>query len=579
ASALHLLDDIDEISPGNETTSTLRGVIAFLQGDDKKADEMLSKAVDPEIAGERTLEIFAANQFRLNRPYRVVKLLKDRVKDTTDVNTLALYGMAAMSADMRKEGEAALRKAIDLAPERVRFSVVLANYLATEKPDEAAKILETAYKVAPADLAVRLALVNEYTRMGKTKALQQFIDELQASDPDSVVTALTLATYDLRIGDFDAAAAAYQKAIDAGSAGNYARFGLAQVRLLQKQYADAESIYRSIADAEPDTLPAYVGILQSYLDRGMKSEGIAELTRLGQDEGRKAALVALSGYFSSVRDDDEAEKFLAQAATGNQDAQYWKSVNANLYLRKARRSLAQRNYEEARKDIFTALSSYPANRQLLGVLAQIEIQSGSLREARKVLDQMEQMHPGAQIVDVREGDLAMAQKDYGTARTRYEAAWKKEPEDRLGQGLYSAYEALGLEDKADAFVREWIKAIPDSVVARVNLAQRYVANQDIDKAISVYKDVLARIPDSETALNNIAWLYLQQGQVQSALDAGERAYRSAPKNGYVADTYGWMLFKAERLQEAEAMLSRAVSLVADLEIQGHLDDVRKAMGK
>lgn len=576
-SALQLLDQVDAVAPGNETTGTLRGVIAFLRGDHERADELFSSNVDVEIASGRTLQLFATNQFRLNRPHRVVEILRDHVKDSTDADTLALFGIAAISADLPDEGVAALRKAIDLAPDRVRLSVVLAQHLDVQDPAAALAELENAYSIDPDDIALKVALLGQYLKMDRVNEARRFVDGLFAAEPESPTTHLLAATYFSRIGDLPRAEENFRLVIASNPDDNTARFGLAQILLEQDRYSEAEQVYREIVKLDPESPLGYLGLLQTYVDRGEQSAGITVLTEIAQTSDNKAALVALSSYFASINQEPNAERLLSQARAGGEGQQYWKQANANLHLRKARRNLAERNYDEARRDAFTALSSYPANLQLLSLLAEIEIEAGSLREAQKVIEQIADMHPGSRLLRMREGDLAMAQGNLESARTHYEVAWEKESGDRLGQSLYTAYVGLGLDELAGEFLQKWEDAVPDSVAVKVNIAERFERRGDLQSAINVYKGLLERIPGSETALNNLAWLYIQADQFKDAVAVSERAYRNMPGNGYIADTYGWALFKADRPAEAADVLERALALVDDAEIQAHLNEVRRAI--
>lgn len=574
--ALGSLDAIDAISPGNNKAETLRGVVAYLQGNDELANRIFSKSVDPEIASDQTLRYFAANQIRLNRPHRVMQILQERVKGSQDPKLLALYGIAALSADRQKQGEVALRKAIHLAPKQGRLSVILASYLSNREPAAALKLLETAHANSLSDSSVSMALLSQYLNMGKTTDAGNLVRTVLKAEPKADSAHILAGTYYLRLGNLDKAAPEYQQASKLNPKNVDAAFGLGAVRLRQKNFDDAEQVFRSVIAKNAKSIPAYLELMQTYAARGAPEQGVKVLTGMSQDQSNNAPLIALASYYANLNQADEAEKFL-QASKADSDSPWWKRTNAAIHVRQARESLAKGDFKRARRAVFTALSSYPQNEQLLSLLVQTEISSGSLTEAQKVVGQMASERPDAYLTLMRQGDLAQAAGKASQAKASYRKAWDQRGDDASAEGLYLAYQKLKDKQGASTFLDEWLKKLPDSLVANVNLAGAYVAEGKADAAIDIYTNLLKKHPDSGTLLNNLAWIYLQSNRVSDAVSTGKKAYNRMPDNGYVADTYGWALYKADRAQEAENVLKRAVTLASDPQIKAHLGTVQKSL--
>lgn len=574
--ALALLDEIDAISPGNETTGTLRAIIAFLRGDDRAADDMFAQYVDPEIAGSNTLQMFAANQFRLNRPHRVVQILRERARSSRDPNLLALFGVAALSAGLEEDGKAALRRAADLAPRRVRLSIILAQALAEEEPEAALQELEHAFSIDPTDVVVRMALLDRYVKMNALQRASAFVDKLLAEYPEMASTHLVAGTYYRVSNQLDRAEAAFREAMRLEPKDASGAFGLAAVFTDKEQHEDAEKVYRGIIQASPDSFRAYTGLLDTYVARGRESDGVTALKDLAEQMDSDSPLVALSAWYASKEEDSQAEVYLAQARSEEQDRN-WKRLNANLHTRRARRALIEGEFEEARRNTFSALASYPANRELLGLLTRIEIAAGNYGEAAKVLEQMGEIHPDARLFHILSGDLAEARGEVEAAVSAYEIAWEKQPGDQLGHKLYTAYRSAGRDQQASSFLETWRAAIPRSAVAVVDQAQALVGNGKLDAAIALYEEALRAQPNSHTLMNNLAWLYLEADRTEEAIETSEAAYRQTPRNGYIADTYGWALYKGDRAREAVAVLERATNLSSDPEIAAHLNAARDAL--
>ena len=574
--ALALIEEIEAFSPENEATGTLRGLIAFVQGDDSGAEEFFLQNVDVEIAPESTLQTFALNQFRLNQPHRVVQILRENAKITRDPDVLALFGVAAITSDFVSEGVKALRKAIDLAPERVRLSVLLAQHLNATDPKAALDVLKAAYGIVQDDLVLNLALLNQYFLMDLGQQAREFAEGETKKAKLGYAALLVGGHYYNHVKEYDRAKAYFTNAISAEPEKIQGFLGLAEVQSAQGDYAASEQTYLDLLKIDNKVIGAYQGILESYIARNKTSEGILALSALATETGLSAPLTIISAYYASLNQDDQAEFYISQAnAVGDGDF-YNKEMNANIYLGRAQASFRDQDLETARTEVFTALSYYPANITLLALLVEIEIAAESYGEARKVIEQLEFVHPESRILFKSKGYLALAENDREAAKTFLENAWGMQPGDRLGHALFITYSELGLGDMAEEFVKEWRNKIPNSTNAAVNQAEVFAAKGDTDAAVGVYEELLVTVPNSTTLLNNLAWLYLEKGQLKKATTTAERAFELAPSNGFVADTYGWILYKANRRAEAVKVLQRAVSLSEDPEIAEHLAEAKSA---
>lgn len=574
--AAAVLDELESLAPDNETIGTLRGVLALLQGDDSAAENFFLDNVDVELASPRTLQLFATNQFRLDRPYRVVQILREQAKTSDNPEILALFGIAAIATDFGSEGAESLRRAIYLAPERARLSLILAHYLNRTDPLAALLEIEAAHSRKPADHIIRQRLLAQYLRLDKEKEARSFVDKLVTEDQESQSSHLISGSYYNLKGEYDKASDAFKKAITLDEETVTAYLGLAEAQMRSKEYTLAESSYRVAIGKDIESVAAYTGLLSSYLARGEIEQGIKTLSQFAEESEVGAPLAVISSYYADLNQETNAKFYLSQARLSSGSDRYTRRVNAVIYLRIANQNFQNQDYEQARSNVFTALSSYPANRQLLGLLAQIEIASESYTEAEKVITQMEGFHPGSRLLAIRKGDLALARGELRRAQISYELAWNMKTSDRLGNDLYTTYMDQNQVESAMQFLDEWQKEIPNSVVAVVARAQQYSSEGHTQKAIDAYKQILGKVPDSPTALNNLAWLYLETNEIEAALAVSETAYKLVPDNGSIVDTYGWVLFKANRQVEAIEVLNQAVRLRPDPQFQAHLDEVIKS---
>ena len=572
-SALTVLDEIELIAPGNESTGTLRGVIAFLQGDNQAAGELFKENVDPEIASSKTMQLFAANQFYLDQPHQVVALLRDKVKDTRNPETLALFGVAALAADATQEGVAALRKAIDLQPDNVRLSIILASHLRINDPAQALKELEAAYARKSDDLYLNLALMTELVELGDTARAADLVAMTLSNEQQSFATQFLAARYYARVGQPQQAINYYQKASDYNDTDLRPLLSITSLLTGLGRYDEAEEQVNNIIRLNKNSLEAYQGLLSIYVARNERAEGVALLSSLAEENEVSEPLLVLSNFFAKTGDANEAETFLVEAGSGNgKSDRLWRTVNASIYAERAQLSYQSGKFDEARSFVFTALNSYPANKQLLGMLISIELGAGALDEAKKVLEELKQVHPESQLGMIRGGDIFVADGQLDDAMHLYVRAWSIRVDDRLGQKLYEVYQQLDEREKASQLLAEWRAAIPMSVPAMVNRAIQLAANDSVEAALAAYEEFLKVRPGSIVIKNNLAWLYLESGRYNKAVEVSKEAHELMPTGGAVADTYGWALYKKGDIAEAISVLRLAVKLLPNDKIQAHLDE-------
>ncbi|MDB3988867.1 tetratricopeptide repeat protein [Pseudomonadales bacterium] len=572
-SALTVLDEIELIAPGNESTGTLRGVIAFLQGDNQAAGELFKENVDPEIASSKTMQLFAANQFYLDQPHQVVALLRDKVKDTRNPETLALFGVAALAADATQEGVAALRKAIDLQPDNVRLSIILASHLRINDPAQALKELEAAYARKSDDLYLNLALMTELVELGDTARAADLVAMTLSNEQQSFATQFLAARYYARVGQPQQAINYYQKASDYNDTDLRPLLSITSLLTGLGRYDEAEEQVNNIIRLNKNSLEAYQGLLSIYVARNERSEGVALLSSMAEENEVSEPLLVLSNFFAKTGDASEAETFLVEAGSGNgKSDRLWRTVNASIYAERAQLSYQSGKFDEARSFVFTALNSYPANKQLLGMLISIELGAGALDEAKKVLEELKQVHPESQLGMIRGGDIFVAEGQLDDAMHLYVRAWSIRVDDRLGQKLYEVYQQLDEREKASQLLAEWRAAIPMSVPAMVNRAIQLAANDSVEAALAAYEGFLKVRPGSIVIKNNLAWLYLESGRYNKAVEVSKEAHELMPTGGAVADTYGWALYKKGDIAEAISVLRLAVKLLPNDKIQAHLDE-------
>jgi tetratricopeptide (TPR) repeat protein len=166
-------------------------------------------------------------------------------------------------------------------------------------------------------------------------------------------------------------------------------------------------------------------------------------------------------------------------------------------------------------------------------------------------------------LDLAEGSTAEAEANFKRALE----ADPKNLEAALGASIAAG--AAGNRKGAEEWLARAVADHPDSLEARVALAEARQKDNNPGGAIELYEQGLSAAPGHPVLLNNLAVLYHSQGNPK-ALDVAERAYRVAARAPEIQDTYGWILLGAGKTVQALPLLQEAAKALPDnAEVQYH----------
>lgn len=169
----------------------------------------------------------------------------------------------------------------------------------------------------------------------------------------------------------------------------------------------------------------------------------------------------------------------------------------------------------------------------------------------------------------RQGQIDRATALYNEAIDHYHAALKASPGDADTQlNLGVAWGCLGQNDKAITYLRDALKARPESVGAHYNLAMALVKQSKIEEAIGHYHRVLEINHDDRPTLNNLAWLRAtypdpEYRDAKEAVKLAERSldlWKGHQPPAQVLDTLAAAYANASRFDDAMRAGRRALDL-------------------
>ena len=203
----------------------------------------------------------------------------------------------------------------------------------------------------PAAVAPKFETAWRYVVAGNELEAQRRLAEIEKTHPDLLPVMLARAAMHIKAGRFDDASAAVGEALARAPESVAARMYEAEIAMRQGQTRPALTLYEGIA-ARPDA-PAIAG------------ERVAQLRDMVFSELYAAAQSA---------SDPDAARLLREALAINAG-----STEARILL--ARKLLAQRNFDEARKELDPLLNTIADRAEIQEMLAEIEVGRGRYQEA------------------------------------------------------------------------------------------------------------------------------------------------------------------------------------------------------
>jgi len=207
-------------------------------------------------------------------------------------------------------------------------------------------------------LAKRFDTAWRHVLAGNAPEARRRFDEILKTNPEYVPAILAESALELKAGRYDTARAGVAEALERVPNSIAARIYEAEIALRGGQTRVAYDLYRAIA-LRPDAPP-------------MAGERVAELQERIFNELYAAAQTA---------SDAEAVRVLREALSINAGA-----IDARILL--ARKLVAQRQFEEARKELDPLLNTVADRAEIQEMLAEIEVGHGRYQEAIVRLDRL-----------------------------------------------------------------------------------------------------------------------------------------------------------------------------------------------
>jgi len=391
----------------------------------------------------------------------------------------AVLGLVALDMQANRS-EAAVKRLegfVTTQPHSAQARLALADLLVqTRAPAErVTEVLAAGVREEPTEAGLRLALIDQYLRLGDVAKAGQAAQEASAALPLNADLMERLARTQLASGDRAQAAKTYARVTVMAPTRAQGWLGLAQLRSLEQDLPGAEREVKRALEADPGSVAAQRLLIQLAARQGRVDDALASLRERQKKYPQEAfALIAE-----------------ADIETGRQH--YDAAVAA---LRKA---VALRETSDAPARLFAVL-----------MLAK------KRDEALAFETQWQAAHAQDLSFPAATADLLLARGEMDMALARYEALLKRSPDALPIINNVAWLRSKTGKPQARALAERGLKLNPDYAPLRDTYATVLANEKDFSKAISVQRQLISDQPDQSSYKLNLAEILIQSGDKAAA---------------------------------------------------------------
>lgn len=355
--------------------------------------------------------------------------------------------------------------------------LALAELLVQTKapPARVTEVLAAGVRADPAEASLRLAQIDHLLRQGNAAATAQAAQEASAALPLNPDVMERLASIQLAAGDRAQAAKTYSRLTALAPSRAHGWLGLAQLRLMDQDYAGAEREVKRALEAEPASMLAQRLMIQLAVRQGRVDEALAAARERQKKLPQEAfALV--------VESDIEAGR------------QHFDAAIAVL-----RKATALRDPGDAAPRLFAVL-----------------LAAKKRDEALAFETQWQAAHPQDSGFAAAAADLMLVRGDLEGALSRYEALLKRNPDAIPLINNVAWLRSKAGRPGARELAERGLQLKPDDGALRDTYATVLANDKDFGKAISAQRQLVSDKPDQPNYKLNLAQILILSGDKPAA---------------------------------------------------------------
>jgi tetratricopeptide (TPR) repeat protein len=499
-----------------------------------KAEFTLNRALQLKPDSPETLYLLAEAYSDESRPLDALNLMV-RAHKIAPENTDVIFLMAriSMSQNYYEDAIPLLESGIAIAPRRPDLLAALGeSYFMAGKVDKAIEVFQKLIKLDPSARSY-VFLGISYRHLGRFDEAKQYFQEGLKLDPHNGACLYNLGFIAERQGDSASAESLFQQALHWNPDYAEALLELANLRIMNKKYADAVELLRKYVRVSRNPATGYY----------------------------KLAMVE-----RNLHEMEAADRDLKVFQTLSKDAPAGPYPYEHLFDYLDNRSKlapqAQNQFDIAQLN--DDIKKHPDQPQNLYLLAEAHLKAGKISEAKDAIAQLDKLSAGDYRTQNGVGVLLARYRLYDDAIAHFQNAQQANPgSDEVAFNIADAYfrkgrypEALDAAGKISEQGRK-----DDAYLSLIGDVYTHLGNTS--QATQMYQEAITRNPDNDQDYLSLALLELRGNDAAAAKQTLLKGKSRVPGSGKILWGLGLVSALEGNTQQAADQLARAVDLLPE----------------
>ncbi|MCI0914495.1 tetratricopeptide repeat protein [Pseudomonas putida] len=482
----------------------------------------------------------------------------------------------------------------ELAGQRNRFDIALANYTDQAEKTQDPGVSERAYRIA------------EY--LGADEPALDSALIWARNDPQNLDAQRAAAIQLARAGRYDDSMTYMEKVLQGQGDTHFDFLALSAAETDQSTRDGLMQSFDRLLVKYPDNNQLVFGKALLLNQDGKAEEALELLESHPAQNGEIASTLLRARLLQALDRGPEALPLLRGAIRDNPD-------DKRLRLTYARTLVEQDRIADAKAEFISLVQQYPDDDELRYSLALVCLENKDWDEAESYLRELierdsnvdaahlnlgriaEERHdpagalseyalvgPGPDYLpaQLRQADILIA-NGRGTEASR-QLAQAREAQPELAIQLYliesESYSNNNKDAQANQVLQQAIQRYPDDLNLLYTRAMLAEKRDDLPQMEKDLRAIIAREPENAMALNALGYTLADRTtRYTEAKALIDKAYELSPDDPAILDSKGWVAYRLGDLEEAERYLRQALERFPDHEVAAHLGEVLWANGK